>query len=1054
MANTTITTIEYDDNLTISAGDDLVITATGALLYSSVTMNGVNQNIDIASQGQILSNKNAAVTFNGAMTDVLTNYGSIVGGEGTQGVFVDDSVGTTIVNGGTIDDSIDYYEGVAGNYDDMIQNTGMISGEDNAIIRTSQVNPLIVENSGNIVTTSLYFFGYISAIYLDDAEGVVDIIDNAGTISSSDDAIMSLDDSLRIKNTGTIEGGLLLSNGASADVDNSGDWQADNERVSGLNFNGASRDSLTNSGTIDAAVSMTAGDDTISNSGTLDGAVTFVGSGQNDQLTNAGKIQGAIGIGYAATITNALNGVITGAVSFGGDGTLDNDGAIDGNVTLNTGGGQLDNTGDIAGAVALNNGQTKFDNTGDVSGGLTVGSNGLGGDTITNAGTLDGGVVIDDSSPSYSAEAIVNQAIGSIGGGVSVSGLGATDTFENLGEISGAVSLATGPFTNDGKIDGPVSLKSGGDEIDNSGAIYSDAAAATTLYVSSGGGHDTIVNFGAVTGEIAIAANADALYNWSSGTIASNGSTFAVFDTGNALTMKNAGEIDGGVYVSGGSSSIWNWGAVNGDFNIGAYKDAFVNNGKVAGAVVVRNAQSVADKLHNRGEIEGGVSLSASVGEILVNALSGAVVGGVAFAGTQATLHNRGSVDGDAANGTLGVSMASGDDVLINRGSIDDAVAFLGANPLGHDFLLNGPTGDLNGGAWFAGADDTLVNRGVLDAQYSVSGPGSRMASGHDVVFNRGSIDGGLSFNGASATGHDVLYNNIGGYIDDGLSFAGDDDVLVNKGTLDNDGAPSESGVLMLSGHDYVVNDGAISGGVSFAGASPAGHDSLSNTAAATISGGVSFGGAYDTLVNEGTIDGGLTLQSGEDRVTNIGQIFGDVDFNGGLFSPSTQEYFNNSGMVQGNVNLAGLSIQFTNTGKISGNVYIDDSVQLYDTGTISGSLRLDGQLNSQDNTLDITGAINGGIYLSFHPNDIDSLVFDNLFGEQTIYNFIAAGNFDTITFTSNDFANYAAVQAAMTQTAPTSGGDDTIIRLDAADSITLFGVKESTLTSGNFKFV
>jgi hypothetical protein len=50
---------------------------------------------------------------------------------------------------------------------------------------------------------------------------------------------------------------------------------------------------------------------------------------------------------------------------------------------------------------------------------------------------------------------------------------------------------------------------------------------------------------------------------------------------------------------------------------------------------------------------------------------------------------------------------------------------------------------------------------------------------------------------------------------------------------------------------------------------------------------------------------------------------------------------------------------------------------------------------------------------------------------------------------TANDFGIFTAVQSAMSQV-----GADTVIRLDATDSITLVGVTKSSLVSADFKFV
>ena len=71
-----------------------------------------------------------------------------------------------------------------------------------------------------------------------------------------------------------------------------------------------------------------------------------------------------------------------------------------------------------------------------------------------------------------------------------------------------------------------------------------------------------------------------------------------------------------------------------------------------------------------------------------------------------------------------------------------------------------------------------------------------------------------------------------------------------------------------------------------------------------------------------------------------------------------------------------------------------------------------------------------------------DTFDFYGAFGNLTIDEFAAGGGpgQDVLQLTANDFGSFAAVQAAMTQTSTSAGGNDVVIRLDASDSITLAG--------------
>ena len=132
-----------------------------------------------------------------------------------------------------------------------------------------------------------------------------------------------------------------------------------------------------------------------------------------------------------------------------------------------------------------------------------------------------------------------------------------------------------------------------------------------------------------------------------------------------------------------------------------------------------------------------------------------------------------------------------------------------------------------------------------------------------------------------------------------------------------------------------------------------------------------------------------------------------------------------NSGTIAGNVTLAGASSTLTNTGTIDGDVTLGASDTI------------------KDSRGEVTGVINAGAS--------DTFDYHGLFGEETIDSFTAGSGstHDTIQFAANDFGSLTAVRSAMSQV-----GADTVIRLDATDSITLVGVTKSDLVSADFKFV
>ncbi|MBB4000629.1 calcium-binding protein [Aureimonas pseudogalii] len=79
-----------------------------------------------------------------------------------------------------------------------------------------------------------------------------------------------------------------------------------------------------------------------------------------------------------------------------------------------------------------------------------------------------------------------------------------------------------------------------------------------------------------------------------------------------------------------------------------------------------------------------------------------------------------------------------------------------------------------------------------------------------------------------------------------------------------------------------------------------------------------------------------------------------------------------------------------------------------------------------------------------------DTFAFDPDFGKDVVTDFVAgAGSVDVIQFDSSVFATYAAVAAAATQV-----GSDTLITVDAANTLTLKNVALASLHADDFRFV
>ena len=104
---------------------------------------------------------------------------------------------------------------------------------------------------------------------------------------------------------------------------------------------------------------------------------------------------------------------------------------------------------------------------------------------------------------------------------------------------------------------------------------------------------------------------------------------------------------------------------------------------------------------------------------------------------------------------------------------------------------------------------------------------------------------------------------------------------------------------------------------------------------------------------------------------------------------------------------------------------------------TIDGGLGEDVVNGGKDNDI-LTGGANN-----------DTFMFTQNFGHDTVTDFKAGGDADVIEFYTNVFADFAAVQNAMQQV-----GNDTVITLDADNTITLQNVNAANLHASDFGFI
>jgi Ca2+-binding RTX toxin-like protein len=384
-------------------------------------------------------------------------------------------------------------------------------------------------------------------------------------------------------------------------------------------------------------------------------------------------------------------------------------------------------------------------------------------------------------------------------------------------------------------------------------------------------------------------------------------------------------------------------------------------------------------------------------------------------------------------SGILYIDGAAGDDTIVGT-DIDTNDLRGGA---GNDDLTGGALQDtLNGGAGAdditAGAEnDTIVITGAEAEFDTIDGGG-----GDDTILVTGSAAVTLDAFDATASSIEYWFGN-------------------KKGVLGND----EANVFDFSGLDNPANIGVIDGGDGnddITGSDEAdeirggtGDDTLDGfDGNDTLNGGIgaddiSGGAGNDTIVISGTegasdtLDGGadtdtLSLTSATVTLKNFDATASLIEQLQGKNTALRGDGDNNSFDLSGLAVVSGLKSVDGGTG--------NDTIIGVDLDTYSDDLRGNSGIDR------LTGG-KGDDKLAGGSDD-DTFVFDTTdFDHDTIADF--GSGFDVIEFDNAVFADFTAVQNAMEQV-----GDDTVITLDADNTITLTDVVASQLTTNDFTFV
>jgi hypothetical protein len=358
------------------------------------------------------------------------------------------------------------------------------------------------------------------------------------------------------------------------------------------------------------------------------------------------------------------------------------------------------------------------------------------------------------------------------------------------------------------------------------------------------------------------------------------------------------------------------------------------------------------------------------------------------------------------------MNSSSGSALIVN-GEAQGQFAISLANLALDDSVYIGAQGQVTGVINGFYLDDTaaeITNDGhVYGAQYGIESDGSR----GDTITNDGVI---------STSGYAGIPDSAA--------------ITINQSefeTIQNAGLVSgPQAIYVEQGSNAAIqNSGTIQGTLT---AADTAQISLDNSG--VLHGALDLDSSANNIVtNSGKIHGAVSFGSGENVFTNSESVTGSITFGSG------SDTLVNSGTITGYVIFTGTADQLTNGGQIHGNVAMGYGDILVNTGTIHGEVTLGVNDQYYSGSGDVTAPLIASAYDDFN--------FSGSLGHETIGGFVPGGaTHDVIHFSNDEFANYTALQADMTQV-----GADVVITLDPNDSLVLEHMTLARLSSHDFTF-
>nr|MBA4770279.1 autotransporter outer membrane beta-barrel domain-containing protein [Sphingobium sp.] len=945
--------INFEADYVQALGDDTVLTLTAA--------DAIANNVYVQGDGTIVND----ATIDGAVSTFLPVYttGLITGNRlaafvnrGTIGGGVSGTIASFSNSGAIGSGMLDAIAVQIQAYENALafDNSGSIasSGQSRAVMLTGyDLTGLSMTNSGTIEggmgISATFAAADTPAMMTIDNNGSISNAMGSGLVVTSRDYFPSPDNPVAVSlhNSGTIESSAASGAGVTLNLANltSASYAIDNQGVIRASGGGSTGSygyysypdyTYTEASYTDPAVGLLvygngAGvSGTISNAGTIEAtgekSVALIVSGSALDLSNSGTIRGqgdtllaADDLLAAAIGTTTLAGAIQ--VIGTADDRIVNTGSIIGSIDLGAGNDRIDNYGRIEGNVWLGAGDDIFLHAADA---VLTG--------IVDAGLGDDSLIIDATrGGAVNGDQFVNfERFSQIGNGaVAYSG---SFNFDSIGLMGGTVTVAAGHTLSSS---GPTTIKGGG----GAETVLNDGTITGT--VDLGAGNDRVVNNGRIGGAVLLGAGDDQF----------------VERPGSSV----AGIVDGGagndlytVMLAGDRSGIGQ--------RTGFERLSAEGNGTLA-LTLDQNFQTVA--LNGTG---------------LALALNGFAVGGVMGSGGAESF----SVDGDVAAAMMG----AGDDVLAlattqaagvyNGGAGNDLLRFTANAPATlagtvTGFEQIGPTGGaLDVWGTLGAASDSI---GFGDGAQSLTiALGGTLAGTIDLGAGNDSfrLAAGATMAGAvsGGAGTDSATLELAGDRTLGTGLLTGFEILNSEGT----------GTLTLTGaHVYVaVNAGtnlSVASGASLSAPVIFGAGDNRFTIAGGFAGSVDGGAGTDTIQISGGSSAApvaftnvadveaLGMSAGFATLSGTGS-FGSIDLTGGRLvglagsviragqiAVRQGATFGSAGVVNGNITVAGTLSPGASPGTmtVNGNVALaSGSISLFEiTPTIADQLIVNGTL-------------------------------------------------------------------------------------------------------------